>query len=89
MMNKLTAIDILRHPQSADISDWREAVHFVVQSIEELERYKNIGTLEEIREAIEDRNKLTTVRELLVKMCDEYDSNFDKTLAECLVILKK
>ena len=39
--------------------------------------------------AISDMNKLKTVQELLTKMCDEYDSVFDKTLAECLSILKE
>lgn len=87
-MDELTTINILKHPQSADESDWRMAVHYAIQSIEELVQYKNVGTLEEIREVIKDKNKLTTVRELLVKMCNEYDSDFDKTIAECLAILE-
>ena len=39
--------------------------------------------------AINDMNKLKTVQELLIKMCNEYDSDFDKTLGECLSILNE
>lgn len=39
--------------------------------------------------AIGDMNKLKTVKMLLEEMCDKYDCDFDKTLAECLEILNE
>lgn len=39
--------------------------------------------------AIDDMNKLKTVKMLLEEMCEKYDSDFDKTLAECLEVLSE
>lgn len=36
-----------------------------------------------------DKEKLRQVKHLLEKMCNEYDSDFDKTLGECLSILSE
>ena len=39
--------------------------------------------------AIGDMNKYKTIKILLEKMCNEHDSDFDKTLEECLEILNE
>lgn len=42
---------------------------------------------QELSNKYSDKEKLEKVKYLLEKMCEEYDSNFDKTLGECLSIL--
>ena len=58
---------------------WLECIEFEVAP----------KTQKALTRAIGDMNKCKTIKILLEKMCNEYDSDFDKTLAECLEILNE